>query len=570
VKNDFLNLFRTENGTYMVDVNQFLPGGAANPHYGETFMQFRGLDNKLHDSNSNEVVSAALTYNLDLTKYNKWFGHYHLTTFAQQQTKDTDHTDDDSTLADGSVQDIGYRFYMGGTAANGYQAQALPLVPGLISGVTYNGLPMNNIYSLKSESRQLVKIKTEAAIGQAYFWDDKIVALFGIRKDTDEAGFSSSFGGNGNVGVNPAPPVTGPLSSFTQSTKSYGVVFHALKWLSFHYNHSENFQPNVGAIDLLGNPTPNPTGVSKEFGVAVNLLDDKLNAKLNWFTITAAGAPAANANFPLAQWTIPYLENTFMPDLARQAGITYKPLMLAGLQTGDPRLANAYTSNNVSKGLELELTYNVTKNWRVMGNISKQEAEQSDIAGGLTAFIQNRLAYWQSIPALWTGPIVADGNVGWGVGRTGQQQWNNDNAYYYLSYKAAEGQPSTQLAKWHASVMTNYTFSEGLLKNFSVGGGARYIEKSIIGNPVFETNGTVTGLDLAHPYYAPAYYPLDVWAGYKMKILHDKYDLSFQLNCRDLQSNGGFRPIGANSDGTISEYRIVQPRTFYLTTELKF
>lgn len=579
VSNDFLNLFRTENGTYMIDVNKLLPDGSNNPHYGETYMQYRGLDNKLGDGNSNEVMSGTLTYDLDLTKINKWLGHYHVTGFLEKRTTNTDHLDYNAIDPSSSAEDIGYRFYLGGTAGNGYVAQSLPLEPGLVTGVTntyydsgsnsFMTNTLNSTYSLKSEQRQLVKLSTSAAVIQAYLWKDKLVGMFGIRRDENEAGFSTSSGGNGNSGVNPAPPVTGPLSVFKRQTKTYGAVFHALKWLSFHYNHSENFIPNAGAVDLLNNPTPSPTGTTKEYGFSISALDNHLNAKVNWFELTAAGASASNANFPLAQWTIPYLELTFMPDLARQAGITYKPLIASGLQTGDPRLANAYTSDNVSKGLELEVTYNVTKNWRLMASVSKQDAEQKNIASGLTAFIENRLAYWQSIPALWSGPYVGQ-NVGWGVGRTGQQQWNSDNAYYYLSYKAAEGQPSTQLAKWHASGLTNYTFSEGKLKGFSIGGGARYIEGQIIGNPAITTDGTVTGLDLAHPYKNSSYIAVDAWLGYETKIFAKKYDLRIQLNARDLQSNGGFRPIVANSDGAHAVYRIQQPRTFYLTTTLGF
>jgi outer membrane receptor for monomeric catechols len=259
-----------------------------------------------------------------------------------------------------------------------------------------------------------------------------------------------------------------------------------------------------------------------------------------------------------------------MPDLARQAGIEYKPLMAPGLIVGDPRLANAYTSSNVSKGIELELTYNVTKNWRLMASVSKQEAKQSDIAKPLTDFIENRLAYWKSIPALWSGPYTGQ-NVGWGVGRTGEQQWNNDNNPYYLLYKSVDGQPSPQLAKWHASALTNYTVSEGPLKGFSFGGGIRYIEKSIIGNPqILDSSGTPIALDLDHPYYNGARIGFDAWTGYKMKVFHEKYDLSFQLNLRDLDQGGGFQPIAANADGTHSTYRITQPRTFYLTATLDF
>ena len=50
----------------------------------------------------------------------------------------------------------------------------------------------------------------------------------------------------------------------------------------------------------------------------------------------------------------------------------------------------------------------------------------------------------------------------------------------------------------------------------------------------------------------------------------DKYNLRIQLNIRDLDQSGHFRPIVANSDGSHSIYRIVQPRTFYLNSTLEF
>ncbi len=583
---EYLNLFRSGYSTYDVDVNARLPDGTPNPHVGETYMEFGGLDNKNTDHNTNTVWRGTLTYELDLTKYNKWFGRYRFTGFTEKRKTETEHWQYNAKPVGDTtgVENIDYRFYMGGTAANGYKAQTVPFPPGLVTGAgpqtyfdtvsnTFKTNTMDVFYALKSDSKLLRNLASSAFVAQGYLWDDRIVPMFGIRKDKDETSNAASASSSG-ASANPAGAY-GPVSTFSKSTKTYGVVVHALKWLSFHYNHSENFIPNAGSVDLLLNPVSSPTGLTKEYGVSVNLFEDKLNAKLNWFELTAAGANADNLTFPLAQWTVPYMELTFIPDLVRQANlnganITYKPLIAPGLATGDPRLAGAYTSSNVSKGLELELTYNVTKNWRIMGNISKQDAKQSNIASPLTAFIENRLAYWQSIPAIWTGPYVGQ-NVGWGVGRTGQQQWNNDNNPYYLLYKSVDGQPSQQLAKWHASVLTNYAFADGMLKGFSVGGGIRYIEKQIIGNPqILDSAGTPIALDLAHPYYNGDRIAVDAWMGYKMKIEDNKYDLSFQLNIRDLDQGGGFRPIAANPDGSHSTYQIVQPRTFYLTTTLAF
>ncbi len=574
VDGDYLNLFRAEYATYDIDVNTRLPDGTANPHYGETYMQFRGLDNKATDNNTNKVLRGTLTYNLDLAKYSMWLGHHRLTGFYEDQKKESEHVQYNAfgSTSGGTTggQEIGYRYYLGGSATT--PATTVPGHPGLVSGVsnlyfdsgsgTWKTNSLNTYYDFKSDNLVKYGLKSSAVILQSYFWDDKIVGLFGWRRDKNDAAYGSKVNAGSGVQSN-----FGPSAVLQKDTKTYGVVVHPLKWFSVHYNHSENFYPNAGSVDLLGKTTPAPAGTGKDYGFSISALDDKLNLKINWFEVIAANGAADNANFPLAQWTIPFMELTVMPEIAAKAGINYKAAIAPGLIVGDSRLQNAYTSDNVSKGLEVELTYNVTKNWRIMGNISKQEAKQTNIGSGLTAFIEERLAYWKSIPALWQGQT---GGSAWGLNQTGEQHWNQFDQYYYLSYKSVDGKLSTQLAKWHASALTNYTFSDGALKGFSAGGALRYIEKAVIGNPAIVTAGVVTGLDLAHPYYSSGRIAMDAWVGYKTKIWHDKYDISFQLNVRDLQESGGFRPISANSDGSHSVYRIIQPRTFYLNTTFEF
>ena len=576
IKNDRLDLFRAEYMTYNIDVNVKMPDGSANPHYGETYMFYRGLDNKQLDDNDNRVLRGTLTYDLDLTKKNKWLGHHKVTAFAEDRKSETLHTQYDTWSNTGSTNglEIGYRYYLGGTATT--PATALPQRPSPVSNVsnryfdtvsgTYKNDTLSSFYKIKSETGTLEKLGSQAFVMQSYFWEDRIVGLFGIRHDKDQRNFRSG------IGVFAPAFLASGNSTLSNTTKTYGVVVHPLKWLSFHYNHGENWEPNSGAVDLLGNTTPFPNGVSKDYGVSLRLMDEKLNVKLNWFETSANDAASVSANFPLAQWTIPWMDLTVMPDIAARAGITnYKKGMAPGLVTGDPRLANAYTEAAKSKGIELELTYNVTKDWRIMANVSKQEASASGIAPGLTAFIEERLAYWKSIPALWTGTLSSP-TLGWGNNRTGEQQWNADNLPYYIAYKANDGKPSPQLAKWHASVLTNYSFSDGALKGFSIGGGARYIEKAVIGNPaILSSTGAVTGLDLANPYTTPSRIAVDLWAGYKTKICDGRYDLSFQFNVKDLQEGGSFRPINANGgDGRHSVFRIVQPRTFFLTTTVEF
>lgn len=568
-----ISLWRPDYVTYQVDVNRTLPWGAPNPHFGETYMYARGLDNKQDTSAKNDVVRASLAYTLDLRKHNEWLGHYNITAFGEKRrTENNFHQYNAVNAANAETSRF---YYLGGTSANGYVAQAVPQTPVLVSNAAYydtNGVKstLNESYSLKSNTKNLTKLQSYAAVLQAYLFKDIVVATGGIRRDKQEAASS--------IGTAAEAPAYPPLAEAAKTTKTYGAVVHPLKWLDVFYSHSENFIPNAGAADLLLHPTASPTGVSKDYGISVTTLDGKLTAKVDWYEMTAANSPSPSANFPLAQWTLPFLETGYptggagvigaFQDLAQKAGVQYKPGIASGLITGDSRLTNAYTSDQVAKGVEFELTYNPTKNWRIFATVAKQEAKETNIAPQLTAFIKERLAYWQATPGLWTGQTT---NKDWsGVQKTGQQVFNDNVLGDYVRYQSADGKPSTQLHKWRATFVTNYTFNEGPLKDFSVGGGLRYLDGGVIGNPVIrDASGQVVALDIAHPYKNSEQISVDVWIGYHWRI-DQRRVLDLQLRGQDLQSDGGYRAIAANSDGNHAVYSIVPPRRYYLTATLKF
>jgi len=577
LKSNQINLFRPDYVSYEVDVNQTIPTGASNPHYGETFMYFRGLDNRQDTRATNGVGRATLTYDLDLKKYNKWAGKYNLTAFAEARRTESNFLDYNTEAPiGGSLTETGRLYYLGGNASNGYKIQAVPQVPTLATGQVLTNADgttstLNESYVLKENDKNITKLRTTAFVAQAYLFDDMVVPLVGIRHDNDRAAFGVSTTGDA---------MYNPYSQVAATTKSYGVVVHPLKWMNVFYNHSQNFIPNAGSVDLLGQPVSNPTGVSKDWGVSVDLLGGKLNAKVDWYEITAASSPDATVNFPLVQWTLPFVELGYpgynkgvgpYQDLANQAGVVYKAGPATGLTTGDNRLANAYTADMKARGVEVELTYNITNNWRVFATLAQEKAQQTNIAKTLTDYINSRVAYWKSVPGLWTGQTTT--NDWSGAPETGEQVFNTDILPGMIAYQSAEGQQPTQLHKWKGSVVTNYTFDSGFLRNFSVGGGLRYLDKTIIGYPAIYSNingaPTVTGLDVSHPYTTPSRIGLDAWVGYSMKIAR-KNQLSFQLRVQDLEEDGSYRPIVANSDGIHSVYTVVMPRSYFLTSKLDF
>jgi outer membrane receptor protein involved in Fe transport len=595
------NLGRPDYVQDQIDVNETLPWGAPNPYYGDTYMGYTGLDNSNATNESNLVVRASATYDLDLKKYNKWLGRYVFTGFAEDRRTESDYTDYNAEQPAGGAAITGggpgIITYTGGTPANNYFQTTTPVEPFLFNSIPLTGAngvttdTLSSIYTLKEEEKAITKLSTTAFVAQAYLLDDEVSGTFGLRRDKDEAGFlNSNTVTNGAIPALPSDQYSdGPLATVQAQTKTYGIVIHGpkigsvdLRWLSVAYDQSQNFIPNAGSVDLLGGATPDPTGVTKDYSIMVDLLGGKLNAKIDWFTSLANGGPATTVNFPLVQWTMPFenLENNgengrgSYYDLAVQAGhgADYTSGIDNNLTTGDNALANAYTENNVSKGMEFELTYNVTKNWRVFGTVTREQAEESNIAPALTTLINSRVAYWQSL-GIWNGPYTT--RQDWsGQPETGQQVYDTWVLPYVVAYQSAEGTPAQQLHKWKWSLVTNYTFGNGLAKGFGIGAGFRYLDKTIIGNPAIYTpvNGvpTVSGLNLANPYTTPGQMNVEAWVTYSRKVYNDKYLLTFRLESDTLQTSGGYTAVNANSDGTHQLFVITPPRTYYFTTELKF
>jgi outer membrane receptor protein involved in Fe transport len=584
-----------------VDVNQELPSGAANPYFGDTFMFNNGLDVYNQTISSNTVYRGSATYNLDLTKYNKWFGRYVATGFAENRNTPGDFLDyniDNQGTAVNTGGGPGIVTYTGGSAGNGYVMTSSGAQPLLVTNAPFlntNGTTTNNyttFKTLKEEYKSLTELETSAFVAQAYLLDNLVVGTFGLRRDIDRQGFLTTSGVDSATGVvDPLPyGQFGQAARSAAQTKTYQLVLHGpkigpvdLSWLSVGYDQSQNFVPDAGSVDLLNNPVANPTGMTKDYSIMTSLLGGKLSAKIDWYTTQANGAPDASVNFPLVQWTIPYEilgssgtnanPQGGIADLAAQAGVKNFQTFLGNVTTGEPGLANAYSADTVAKGMELELTYNVMHNWRVYATLTRESAVQTNIATPLTTLINKEVAYWQQI-GIWTGPYRTTKDWG-GTSQPEDAEmiYNNDILGAEVAYESASGAPSQQLHHWKASMVTNYTVDQGPLKNLGVGLGLRWLDKTIIGDPAILGNVggamLVTGLDLQHPYTTPAETSVETWLSYSMKVA-DKYHLMFRLEVDNLGNKAGYQPVYADGAGTHEVFAIVPPPTFNFTTELKF
>ena len=112
--------------------------------------------------------------------------------------------------------------------------------------------------------------------------------------------------------------------------------------------------------------------------------------------------------------------------------------------------------------------------------------------------------------------------------------------------------------------------------------GLRWASNAVVGyyadfNPAKFTHPTATQslisyYDLTKPQYIPATTNLDVWASYSTRVpmFGKSVRAKIQLNVQSLTESGGLTPILFQGNGQPAQYRIMDPRTFFVTTTFDF
>ncbi|MEI6106995.1 MAG: TonB-dependent receptor plug domain-containing protein, partial [Opitutae bacterium] len=156
---------------------------------------------------------------------------------------------------------------------------------------------IDQLYTGATKRRQ--QIDSEALTLQSYFWKDAIIGTYGWRKDKIESyrtrGTVTADTQVASVDFTNDRNGTQAKESFLANqgqTKTWGVVArlprdwrgklpHGLDFSAF-YNNSNNFRPET-RIGFDGYDLPSPSGSSKDYGIAVTALDDRVSLKLTWF-----------------------------------------------------------------------------------------------------------------------------------------------------------------------------------------------------------------------------------------------------------------------------------------------
>jgi hypothetical protein len=234
----------------------------------------------------------------------------------------------------------------------------------------------------------------------------------------------------------------------------------------------------------------------------------------------------------------------------------------------------AITEDNVSKGWEVELSAQPTRNWRLLLNASKTDARRTNIGNAnmrefMTLVAESLVApeglrrlhhYWGTQDVVTAGKNWFDGE---GLVGAPGSEWR--------LAQLVENTTVPEMREWRVNAITNYEFSEGRLKGLHVGGGVRYQSSVILGYPPTgnPNDPTTVEYDLSKPYRGPSETNVDLWVGYSRK-LSDKLDWHVQFNVKDAFQNKDLIPITYQPDGSVAAWRIVSGQSFTLTNTFSF
>ena len=612
-----------------IDVNVSLPNGQPNPNLGRPYATFQ------QTANGNGVrerrtgrATAYLRYDFKERSptWGKWLGRHALTGVGEQSEAEilSFSTRLAAVAGENGVPsaDFGSQpilvVYLGPSVLKGAPLQLNPIqIPRPVDGFTsYTATPVaaagdtrQAVYGLTqnvfreisngaSASREV--IKSTAAVFHSYWLDDLLVTTLGWRRDEDftsRAQLLANATAKLRWGVDDFNfPTTPPLTA-ARETKSASAV---LRWphrfvklprgmnASVFFNNSGNFTPLGTRVNFNNEPLSSPEGLTREIGLNLSFLNEKLSFRYNRFETsvkgqTLSGGPLSTTfNNSILQTITLWTQDQNKPGntIDRRPAINallepipkYRQLIgftMSGTGATDdplkvswtPLAGMADTTDIVAKGHELEAVWNPSRRLRLLANFTRQEASQSNIAPVTRELLR-------LMEPVWRSPLV--GNTIRGVDTT-LNYITSQTLIPYANLIATEGTSTAEIRKYRANLVANYTFApEGRLKGFNLGGGFRWQDKIAIGYPTTRNPDTSVKIDLTHPYFGPAESNLDAFAGYTRRLWKNSIEWRVQLNVRNVIGSGALIPINAQPDGSVAAYRLPPERRWYITNSFSF
>ncbi|MBM3852476.1 MAG: TonB-dependent receptor [Verrucomicrobia bacterium] len=630
-------------GYLYMDANERLPDGSVNPFFLRPFVGFynsKGISGNFFER---ETYRGQLAYRLDLRRERsllRWLGLQHLLGYTEHKdNRSRSNTWRDVILSNHSwypmptgvatgfvrlnVAQNWYRYYVGDNVGHNADRAPRDFQPGYYPyrwGGWTNPGAANAVPNFVTEQAKLgpgfwydstntwdrTILRTHGGVIQSHLFDGRVVTTFGLRKDfrfqrqRGQTLFRSTPDGivldyDSTFDLHPNDWVHAG-----GRTKTGGLVVKPTRWLNFHYNQSDSFQPQGYAVGLYLKPLPDTTGKGKDYGLSLNLFGGKLVLRANQYQTTQIDSRNSsmriiaqrirNLDFDAQSGQFFNLTTRARAWVTNAAAAEGRTLTIDQINQEVARIAKldigyltrpesrdeqnelvGETQDVTAKGTEIEVHWNPTPFWTTKFNFTKQESIDSKLSPAVTSWINDRMPVWISI-------IDPEIDRPWWTERynnsNSASQWFATNVRTpYDAAVANLGKTRPQIRKYRLNFSTSYRLA-GLgidrewVKRLTLGGALRWEDRGAIGYyGVEQLPAEITALDPQRPIYDKARLYVDTFASYRLR-LSQKVNTSVQLNVRNVQESGRLQPISAYPDGTPNAFRIVDPRQFILSFSL--
>jgi outer membrane receptor protein involved in Fe transport len=371
-----------------------------------------------------------------------------------------------------------------------------------------------------------------------------------------------------------------PDVSKSVNTYSVGSVFHATSRIGVFANYAQSFIPPRQALKIDGSLFEQQASEGWDYGLRFTLLDGNLVANISRYEGREDNRPIGGfgTDFTTVINANPVGDTT--PGGLNKHGLRPTP-------TGYQDSAAVAT-----KGWELEVTANLTPNWRLTGNGARPRAYQTNPNKESFAYLATNDRILRQTLAD-AGVRIDSNNFATVVTPTSEgpdaaAAWNRlqDRVKSTITVP----QQLNRVTELTANLYTDYYFRRGWLQGVRLGGGVNYRGRQVIGN-----KGADTIRNPADPAQAiddPRVGPLDaVYAGpyaagtftikYTRRIGRN-YTLGFDLkidNLFDYDKPLYYTTVARRENGDLSNpvtittpyrYSWLTPRNYLFTTSLKF
>ncbi len=602
-----------------VDMNERLLDGRPNPYFLRPYLSFQNPIVRT-SAVDNRTYRGQLAYKLDLRNEpgaRRWLGLHQVSAYGEY--KDFGYrtyayrkaiVDDHGWIPAGTRRSANYnfshRYYVGD--AQGYNMDYAPTM--LESGQhtlhwgnaltgAFNHEPVTLADSTNNVTKDQTLVKSVGGLVQSSFFHDRLVTTFGLRHD-ERSGRTGLvvFAPDGNtVDYRELDQWAGsPWVAQGGTTTTAGGVYKVFRWLSLHGNKSYSFQPGALTYSVYREPLPSPSGEGTDFGFTLNLLEGKLNIRVNRYqtlqlnsTSSSSGSIlgfAGRLDFidtPVAEtgYNLQARATGWVKAAAAASGVTLSEEQTLQQVADIMKLPVSYLTQRApgtnsalddlkARGSEIEVNYNPTGFVTVKLNVAQQEAFNSGVAAEVVQWVAERLPVWQSVVDPTTGQLWWTSNYT-GVPRT---VYEGNVATQLRLIQAAEGKSRPQVRKYRANFAGNLRLSgitdHSILRNFTVGGALRWEDRGAIGYGGVQTlPAIITDLDVNRPIWDSSHLYADAFVTYRMRMWK-KVRTTLQLNVRNVTEGGRLQPAYANPDGSIAAYRTIDPRLFVFTTTFSF